>query len=150
MEASEQLSPEGVCTGLASVTRGAKAEETGLKEAATETREAGFSTRFVGDAGWATKVFLSLFFFFFSCSTVEGGGGAEEDSISTSEGGREANGEAGGEGSERSNEGADPNQAPEEDEVDSSDISLKRKSDTVNILKPKNLSKALNDSKSGG
>ena len=53
-------------------------------------------------------------------------------------------------GSERSDEGSDPNRAPEEDEPDSLYIFLKKKSDKTSILKPKNLPKTLNHSKNKG
>ena len=80
-----------------------------------------------------TEAFLGPFFF--SYSTVNGGGGAEEDSISASEGAGVANGEPLGDGSERSDEGSDPNRTPEEDEADLSDMfSEKKQNDEVRIL----------------
>ena len=100
--------------------------ETGLKAAAPEDHEAGLSTRVAGEDSCATEALLD-FFFFFSWSTVEGSEGAKGNSISATEGGEEATGEAGGKGSIRSDEGSDPNRAPEEDEADSLDIFSKKK-----------------------
>ena len=142
----------GVCTGLASVTRGAGAEKFGLEATAPEDCEAGLSAKVTGEDGRATEAFLGHFFFFFSCSTVEGGGRAEENSISASRGDGEATGEAGGVGFERSDEGADPNRALEEEDAHSSNIFLKRKkNDKISISKPKNfLPKTLNQSENGG
>ena len=129
----------GVCTDLASVTRGVGAEESSLEVAALEDCEAGLFVKIIGEDGRATKAFLGIFFFF-SYSTVEGDERAKEDSIAASVGGGEATGEVGGVGSERSDEGADPNRAPEEEDIDSSDIFLKRKkNDKISISKPKEI-----------
>ena len=65
-------------------------------------------------------------FFFFAPATAAGAGGGEGTT-----------GEAGGEGSERSNEGVDPNRAPKEDNVELTDIfSEKRRKLRSNTLKP--------------
>ena len=118
-------------------------KETSLKVMALENRKAGLSTRFVEKDGHAVEALLNFFFFFFlfffffffffSCSTVESGEEAKENPISTAEGSEEA----GDEGSVRSDEGSDPNRAPEEDEPDSSDISLKRESNKISVFKIK-------------
>ena len=71
----------GVCTGLASITCGAGAEDFSLEAAALEDCGAGLSVKITEKDGRATEAFLSIFFFF-SYSTVEGGREAEEDSIS--------------------------------------------------------------------
>ena len=136
---------------MASVTHGAGAEKSGLEAAAPEDREAGLSVKIIREDGRATEAVLGIFFFF-CCSTVEGDGGAKEDSISASIGGGEATGEAGGVGSEFSDEVADPNRALEEEDADSSDIFLKRKkNDKIVISKPKFFfPKTLNHSENGG
>ena len=123
----------GVLTGLASVTREAWTEEYGREAMTPESREAWLPSGLIEGVDRATESFLGLFFF--SCSTVEGCGWAEEDSVFTSKGIGEANDEALGDGSKRSYEGSDPNQTPEEDKADSSDMfSEKKQNDEVRIL----------------
>ena len=64
--------------------------------------------------GAAGVFFAAPFFFFVPVSTTEGGGG------------KGATSEVGGKGSECSDEGLDPNQAPDEDDVDSPDFFSKK------------------------
>ena len=138
----------GGCAGPASITRRAGVEKTRLEAAAPEDWEVRSPTRVAGEKGRVKEAFLD-FFFFFSCSTVEDGGRITGDHISAAEDGEEATGED-GDNFEHSDEGSDQNRAPEEDELDSSDIFLKRKGDEVNIKNPRNLPKTLNHSKNGG
>ena len=80
----------------------------GHEVTAPDSYEAWLPSGLLEGVGRATEAFFGLFFFF-SFSTVEGGGGAEEDTISASEGGGEAIGEAMGDGSKCLDEGLDPN-----------------------------------------
>ena len=99
-------------TGVASTTREPETEGLGKVAVAPEDREAGPPTADAREGAGAVEAFFAFpsFFFFILAATVGGSGG---------EG---ATGEADGEGLERSDEG----RAPDEDDVESPDIFLKK------------------------
>ena len=131
-------------------TWGGSTGSVGRKATTLESHEAWLPSGIFGGVRRTIEAFLGLFIFF-SCPTIRGGGGADEDSISASEGDREATSEAVGVGSECSDGGTDPNRTPDEDEADSLDIFLKKKKELRSqyrkIQKPKNIPTTLNYSK---
>ena len=96
-------------TGIALTTHETEAEGAGLEAVVPEDHDAKPLATVVGEGTGAAEVFFATLFFFFVPFSIVGGGGGEGTT-----------GEAGGVGSECSDEGVDPNRAPDEDDVESS------------------------------